>query len=131
MLFFDFFYLKVFQFYKEASDDGPEFGGVCAVAGFQTFNLGTLRMIFGIFLEGKDQKINVVTAIATLFILITVYYFRYIQFEKNNYLNLEKKWNKLTAEKKKWYRYSLVFYGLISVILFFGTALYHYYVIKN
>lgn len=100
MLFFDFFYLKVFQLYKGTSDDSPEFAGVCAAAGFQAFNLITIRVIYAIFTTEKDLEISKVTAIVILFVLIVLHYFRYIQFEKNNYLKLGIKWNGLSVKKR-------------------------------
>jgi len=122
--FFDFLYYSIYKLYSKTSDTSPEFAACCAVSGFQAFNIGSVVMLYGILVEGREIYISKLFGGSSIIILIDLNYIRYIRIDKFSTEVLKAKWEDDLSNYRKKYRLPLIIYMALSILLFFGLIFY-------
>lgn len=125
MLFFDFLYYLIYKFYSDYNEKGAELTSAAIVGGFQEMNVLTIIMLIEYAtIDRQKIKINKLLVIV-LFIVFQIYtYIRYIYRENHSVDVLESKWLEKTELSRKQTSLFLLLYGIISIISFFGLAIY-------
>lgn len=120
MILFDYLYYRTYSLYKNKwNEEDPKLYAVGIVSLMQEFNLGAALFIMIYYSGIKVERIYVFFFYILLFIFNMLWYSKYRTFDK-----LYSKWN-IEAKNKKIFRGVLVLlYILISVTLFFKTAIF-------
>jgi hypothetical protein len=123
MLFFDFLHYLIFKFYSGFKEKGAISTAAGIVGGFQTINVISIIMLF---LLTQKQKIKIEKwVIVILFLIFQIYtYIRYIYKEDHSINRIEQKWLNKTPSYRKQMGVLLFIYGVISIFILFGLALY-------
>lgn len=123
MVFFDFLYYSIYQFYSDYNEKGAASTSAGIIGGLQTLNVLTGIMLFQLLFQPQRQ-INKLWAVL-LFIVFQVYtYYRYIYRDNHSVQVMEKKWLSKTAQSRKQTNVFLFIYGLLSIVGCFGLAIY-------
>ena len=123
MLFFDFLHYLIFKFYAGFKEKGAVSTAAGIVGGFQTINV--LSIILLILLTQK-QKIRLEAwVVIVLFLIFQIYtYIRYVYKENHSIEVIERKWLNKTESSIERMTYLLYIYGVFSVVVFIGLAIY-------
>jgi hypothetical protein len=119
MYFFDYFYFKTCEFYLKNENDTGSYGlsALLMVSGFQAININTIYMFAGLLLENK----TIITKWVGVSIWVLVLFIDFLRYNKKRHYNVLEK--EIPNSKKIRSGYLLA-YCSISLVLFFGIAIY-------
>jgi hypothetical protein len=123
MSLFDFLYYSIAKAYAAYKEKGAQSSSAGVIGGFQTINILTILMLIGLSLHQKLGG-NKVLAIAIFLVFQVTTYIRYIYKEDNSIESIERKWLSKSEFTRKRLRIYLWLYGILSVLFFFGLAIY-------
>jgi hypothetical protein len=123
MVFFDFLHYLIFKYYSGFKEKGALSTAAGIVGGFQTINVISVIMLF---LLPQKQKVEIEkwVGVVLFFVFQISTYIRYIYKENHSINVIEHKWLDKTASYRKQMRIFLFIYGAISILGFFGLAIY-------
>lgn len=122
MIFFDYLHYLIYKFYSK-KEKGAASSSAGIIGGLQASNILTLLMLFSGFIHNISYLKKVFFIIVFIFFQI-VTYIRYVFKENNSISNIEKRWLKIEESKKLKIRNFGLLYVVLSVVFFFGLAIY-------
>ena len=123
MTLFDFLYYSIYRFYSDYNEKGAASTSAGIVGGLQAMNVLTVVMAFQGIVQQKAD-LNKLLAIVLFIVFQITTYVRYIYKDNHSVDVMESKWSSRTEEARKRIYNILVFYGTISIVTFFGLAVY-------
>lgn len=124
MIFFDFLFYRIYQFYTAYKERGAESSSAGIVGGLQVLNLLTIIMLILGLLGKKNTKISTYLVIGVFLFFQIHTYIRYIYGDRNSAKKVKKKW----LSKTDAYRGSFIsiqyVYICLSILTSFGIAIY-------
>ncbi|NTS43124.1 hypothetical protein HRG84_19720 [Flavisolibacter sp. BT320] len=123
MTLFDFLYYSIYRFYSDYNEKGAASTSAGIVGGLQAMNVLTVVMAFQGIVQQKAH-LNKLLAIVLFIVFQITTYIRYIYKDNHSVDVMENKWSSRTEEAQKRIYNILVFYGTISIVTFFGLAVY-------
>jgi len=122
MRFFDYLFYFIYKFYSQ-KEKGAASSSAGIIGGLQAINILSILMVFSIFLIQKSYLNKIISLVIIIFFQITTY-IRYIYKETNSIAVIEERWMKMNNPKKKQARLLGTLYIILSVIIFFGLAIF-------
>ncbi|ATL47524.1 hypothetical protein COR50_10290 [Chitinophaga caeni] len=123
MLFFDFLYYLSYKLYSSYNEKGAESTSVSVVGGLQTLNVTTVIMLITWWSDRKAH-FNILLGVA-LFVVFEVYNYRRFLYQKKHSVDvIENKWINKTEASRNQVKAIVVLYIVISIVSFFGLAIY-------
>ena len=123
MIFFDFLYYSIYRFYSAYKEKGAASTSAGIVGGLQAMNILTAIMVFQCFVRQKVHLDKLLVVAFFIFFQITTY-IRYIHKDTHSVDVMERKWSGKTEITRKQISVALFLYGALSIIAFFGLAIY-------
>ena len=120
MIFFDYIYYRVYSLYRDKwHEEDPKLYAVGIVSLMQEFNLGAILFLLIYHLEIKIERIYIFLFYIILFVFNMLWYSKL-----RIYNNLSKKWNSEAKNKKTIRGILILLYILLSILVFFKTAVF-------
>jgi hypothetical protein len=119
--FFDYIFYLIYTFYKKEKGSASSSAGI--VGGLQAFNVISFYFLY-LILFAPYAGISKMYFILVLLVFQVTTYIRYIYREDNSVEVIKKRWQDLSEPSKTRIRLLLFVYILISVVSFFGLAIY-------
>jgi hypothetical protein len=119
--FFDYIFYLIYTFYKKEKGSASSSAGI--VGGLQAFNVISFYFLY-LVLFAPYAGISKMYFILVLLVFQVTTYIRYIYREDNSVEDIKKRWQDLSESSKTRIRLWLFIYILISVVSFFGLAIY-------
>lgn len=123
MIFFDFLFYSVYKFYSDYKEKGAASSSAGIVGGFQAVNILTIIM-FCQFAFRQKAHIDKLWGLALFILLQIATYYRYIYKDTHCVEVMERKWLAITEPSRKQISNLLLLYGALSIIAFFGLAIF-------
>ena len=123
MIFFDFLYYSIYRFYAGYNEKGAASTSAGIVGGFQAMNILTAIMLFQWFVQQKSH-LNKLLVVALFLVFQITTYLRYIYKDNHSVAMMESKWSGSPEAIRKRISVALFLYGTVSVVTFFGFAVY-------
>lgn len=120
MLFFDYLYYRTYLFYLKRKDSVPGPSTLSVVVVMQLANLTSIIFIASV-IYGRLLFINKSVAV---FLFIFTLIINGIYYKKNNFDKLADKWRNEESGLKNKRGIGIVIYIILSLVLFFGLAIY-------
>lgn len=121
MKFFDYLFYRIAFAYFNTKDTSPEFAAVCIVSVMQSFAILDFIMLLAIAKHDKTVlNLTIVIAVCVFFLVFN--YIRYIYQEKITYAVLKERWENESKKSEK--GIAVLFFVIVSTVIFFGLAIY-------
>jgi hypothetical protein len=122
-MFFDFLFYLIYKFYKSYNEKGAESSSAGIIGGFLSVNVLTLTMTITFLINGQLKTNKLFALILILFFQVYAHV-RYIHLKRYSVECIEEKWLNQPDSSRRKLRILLTIYGITSILMFFGLALY-------
>lgn len=123
MLFFDFLYYLLYKLYARFNERSAESTAAAIVGGMQAMNVLTVVMLIQAIVNPKEEISKLIAVVLFIFFQV-VTYIRYMYRKNYSVKVIEKEWAEVTESARKRRKIFFFLYGTISIVSFFGLAIY-------